>query len=244
MEAKLKTILLAITALVLSVVVVIAAVWCTHHTGGGTCTGLDIRLVDSAKRQWVTVAQLDTWVHRHGLNPIGKELSTIDCDAIEHCLTGHNMVRTAECYITTRGTVRVRVTQRIPVMKVLSADDGYYVDSDRKRMPLNSRIQLAIPTFTGHISERAATHEYFDFALWITQHNYWNTRIASVEVINPRHLILHQHQTSTVILLGSVDGYERKLNKLQKLYTKGFDQIGYTEYRELDLRFAGQVVGR
>jgi len=34
------------------------------------------------------------------------------------------------------------------------------------------------------------------------------------------------------------------MDRLQKLYTKGFDKIGYTDYREYDLRFDGQVVGR
>ena len=46
------------------------------------------------------------------------------------------------------------------------------------------------------------------------------------------------------IILGELDGYEDKMQRLQKLYTKGFDKIGYDNYREYDLRFDGQVVGR
>jgi hypothetical protein len=49
---------------------------------------------------------------------------------------------------------------------------------------------------------------------------------------------------TATIVLGELKGYKRKLNKLQKLYTKGFDQMGYKPYKEYDLRFEGQVVGR
>ena len=44
--------------------------------------------------------------------------------------------------------------------------------------------------------------------------------------------------------IAELEDYEDKLAKLRQLYTKGFDQIGYPEYREYDLRFDNQVVGR
>jgi hypothetical protein len=55
---------------------------------------------------------------------------------------------------------------------------------------------------------------------------------------------LKQEGIDAKIILGSLDGYVEKLSKLQKLYTKGFDKIGYPECKEYDLRFEGQVVSR
>ena len=63
-------------------------------------------------------------------------------------------------------------------------------------------------------------------------------------MINPACLVLLQENDSAKILLGELDGYENKLAKLHTLYTKGFERIGYPKYREYDLRFAKQVVGR
>jgi hypothetical protein len=65
-----------------------------------------------------------------------------------------------------------------------------------------------------------------------------------VHVHNTKHLVLAQHEVKGDIILGELEGYEKKMDRLQKLYTKGFDKIGYTDYREYDLRFDGQVVGR
>jgi hypothetical protein len=45
-------------------------------------------------------------------------------------------------------------------------------------------------------------------------------------------------------VLGALDGYADKLARLRKLYTHGLDEIEHPDYREYDLRFEGQVVGR
>jgi hypothetical protein len=57
-------------------------------------------------------------------------------------------------------------------------------------------------------------------------------------------VILNQVNYDAKILLGTLSGYEDKLARLQKLYTQGFDVLGYPECQELDLRFNGQVVRR
>ena len=80
--------------------------------------------------------------------------------------------------------------------------------------------------------------------LWLSQEEYWGKRIQQVHVINPTYLVLLQENDSAKILLGELDGYESKLAKLHALYTKGFERIGYPNYKEYDLRFAKQVVGR
>ena len=57
-------------------------------------------------------------------------------------------------------------------------------------------------------------------------------------------IVLYQSDYESIILLGSLEEYQEKLDRLQKLYTNGFDRIGYPECQELDLRFKGQVVTR
>jgi hypothetical protein len=45
-------------------------------------------------------------------------------------------------------------------------------------------------------------------------------------------------------LLGTLEEYPSKLKRLHDLYANAFEQIGYPECKELDLRFNGQVVER
>lgn len=222
----------------------VAGVWSAAQPNGALCREVQIVVTDSAKRQFVGEGELHRCLTKAGIHAVGLPMDSIPCQEIEDCLRKHPMVRTAECYKTNGSAVCVRVTQRIPVLYVVSNDGCYYIDSDRKVMPVRASVRVQVPTFEGAISQRAAATAYFDFAQWLREDDYWASRIKSVRVNSPKDIVLLQRNMNARIVLGDLTDYEQKMNKLRLLYTKGFDQLGYTDYREYDLRFAGQVVGR
>ena len=111
-------------------------------------------------------------------------------------------------------------------------------------MPVRTSIEVDVPLFKGAVGKRAATEEYYDFAQWLVANRYWQSRIKHVQVHNAKHLVLAQHDGQGDIILGDLSGYEKKMNRLHKLYSRGLDQIEHPHYREYDLRYDGQVVGR
>ena len=46
------------------------------------------------------------------------------------------------------------------------------------------------------------------------------------------------------VVLGNMQGYERKLAKLRTFLDEGTEAMAGKKYTELDVRFRGQVVGR
>ena len=241
---KIKTIIASVSAVVIVTALFTVAIWASHQPTQEVCSGLKVEITDSLNRRFVEIGELRQLLYREGLLPDGKQMADVSCQAIEDCLLSHEMIRTAECYKTTRGVVRVRITQRVPAMYVVSNEGSYYVDIDRKIMPVRKAIDVDVPVFKGVVGKRAATEEYYDFAKWLSENKYWNSRIQCVQVHNPKHLVLAQKDNSSKIILGDLCEYVEKMGKLQKLYTKGFDQIGYKNYREYDLRYSGQVIGR
>ena len=241
---KIKTIIASVSAAVIVTALFTVAIWASHQPTQEVCSGLKVEITDSLNRRFVEIGELRQLLYREGLLPDGKQMADVSCQAIEDCLLSHEMIRTAECYKTTRGVVRVKITQRVPAMYVVSNEGSYYVDIDRKIMPVRKAIDVDVPVFKGVVGKRAATEEYYDFAKWLSENKYWNSRIQCVQVHNPKHLVLAQKDNSSKIILGDLCEYVEKMGKLQKLYTKGFDQIGYKNYREYDLRYSGQVIGR
>ena len=241
---KIKTIIASVSAAVIVTALFTVAIWASHQPTQEVCSGLKVEITDSLNRRFVEIGELRQLLYREGLLPDGKQMADVSCQAIEDCLLSHEMIRTAECYKTTRGVVRVKITQRVPAMYVVSNEGSYYVDIDRKIMPVRKAIDVDVPVFKGVVGKRAATEEYYDFAKWLSENKYWNSRIQCVQVHNPKHLVLAQKDNSSKIILGDLCEYVEKMGKLQKLYTKGFDQIGYKNYREYDLRYNGQVIGR
>ena len=244
MSHKARNIVFSVLAAVGIVYGLVAGVWTSRQPANAPCAHVYIEVQDSIARRFVTADDLQTYLSRAGFEFRGKPMDEIDCAAIEQCLLHHDLIRTAECYKSPRNIVHVKVTQRIPVIYVVANDGCYYVDSDRKIMPLRASVKVNVLTLEGAVSRRAATEEYFDMAQWLAHDDYWSTRIQRVQVNSPRHIVLTQRGMPARILLGELDGYPQKMNKLQELYTHGFDLIGYPDYSEYDLRFAGQVVGR
>lgn len=244
MKSMVKKIFLIVTVVLCCGAVGIGGGWCATQQDDSLCTIVQVVVKDSLERQFVDVDELTGYLKQHRFYPEGKTMTTIDCHAIEECLQKHDMVREVECYKSPFGCVNIVVEQRVPKLQVVSNDGCYYVDTDRRIMPARQQIEVEVPVFKGNVSERAAREEYFDFVDWLNSNRYWRTRICDVYVANPKHLILAQKGENTKIILGPLDEYSEKLNKLQKLYTKGFSQIGYPDVSEYDLRFTGQVVGR
>lgn len=239
-----KKIFLIVAVVLCCGAVVVGGAWCSAQNDDSPCQVVDIVVNDSLQRQFVDADELEMFLKKNGYFPKGKIMSAVNCHAMEQCLLKHDMVRTASCYKSPFQTVYIRVTQRIPMLSVVSDNGCYYVDTDRRVMPAREKIQVEVPVFKGNVSSRAAVEEYFDFVEWLNDNHYWRALIKEVQVKNPKHLVLNQNGHSAKIILGPLDNYENKLNKLKKLYTKGLDQIGYPDYREYDLRFDGQVVGR
>ena len=220
------------------------AVWSSKRANENACPALEITITDFARRQYVTETELVQLLKTANLYPVGKTAASIPLQGIENTIKQHPMVHDAQCYIQPSGTVCLRLSQRIPVLRVVTGDKSYFVDTERTKMPIRETVKTPVMVATGNIGERLACNELADLVLWIEDNKYWKEKIQSVHVVNPKMVYLVQRPDGTHLILGEISGYKRKLGKLRKLYDKGFDEIGWRTYEELDLRFTGQVVGR
>ena len=241
---KTKNVVLGVFATLLVAGTLVVGAWASEQPSKHECKFLEIHLTDSLERQFVSVDEMRNLVRNSGLNPVGMTMKEVSCHAIEKCLEKHDMIRDAQCYKLPNGGIRIKLRQRVPMFLVVNHDGRFYVDTDRKVMPVRSTIDVDVPVIKGAVSRRAAVEEYYDFSKWLVNNDYWSGRVDYVQVNNPKYLVINQKGVSSTIVLGELNGYQRKMNKLQKLYTKGFDQLGYKPYKEYDLRFEGQVVGR
>ncbi len=219
-------------------------IWSSRRISQQPCPGLEITITDLDERQYVTVEELSLMLQGQGLYPVKKPIASISTETIERAITAHPMVRKAECYRTQAGTVCIRLSQRVPVLRVVGGDESYFVDIDRTRMPIQESVTTPVLVVEGNVGERMAKNELADLAMWIYDNPYWQEKIASVYVVNPKMVYLIQKPDETHLILGEVSGFRRKLGKLRTLYDKGFEQIGWRTYKEIDLRYTGQVVGR
>jgi len=244
MKLRTKHIVLIVAAVIVVGYTIGVAVWTNRQANKHICPSLEITITDFGRRQYVTQEELLKLLKRDSLYPVGVPAAKVSIQRIEEAVQAHPMVRKAECYMNQSGSVRVRLSQREPILRIVTGDVSYFVDRDQTVMPIRESVRTPVLLATGNIGERMACNELAQFALWLEKEPYWQAKIQRVQVVNPRMVYLLQKPDGTHLILGEMTGFRGKMNKLRKLYDRGFEQIGWQTYKEIDLRFKGQVVGR
>lgn len=210
------------------------------------CQVVDIRIVDSLSRQYVTVPELKRYLNNQVGNLVGRSMGSISTQDIENAMAEHPMVRRSECYKRTDGHVVILISQRVPLLKVESEGLTYYIDTDRKKMPTREQIHTRVIKVSGKVDEHMVRGDIADMAEELLDNNYWRDRIDRIQVRDPRTICLYLRDNPTRIILGEPENYSKRMKKLKRFLSaeEEISAITQTTYRELDLRYHNQVIGR
>ena len=205
------------------------------------CKNLEIILADSSNIQLITQKDVAQIIAQNDLNPLGKTIKYIRTESIEEILHKNPMIKAAECYKTPSGTVTVRILQRCPKFRVVGLG-SYYIDIDRKPMPVSTNYAAYVPVVSGRVTTSMASAKMFDFVSYIVDNPFWNAQIEQIYVRDDLKIELVPRVSDAIIVLGTLDNYQAKLGKLYKLYQKGFNVIGWNKYKVIDLEYKDQIV--
>ena len=209
------------------------------------CAGLRYDIEDADARLYLTENELTALLQANDLYPVGRKLNIISLHRIEKAIAHHPMIRTAECFLTPRHEVVIRLTQRRPILRVQTPVDTYFIDSDRRVMPARSSVRDEVLIATGTVGVQIASGPLADFAEWLEEEPYWQERVHHVMVVSPKIVYLYLRDTTQQrFVMGDLRHYDKKLNKLRVFFLNSTPDIKEKNYTELDVRFHGQVIGR
>jgi len=206
------------------------------------CKELHIDIIDTLSRHYLTDNDIISCITKAGLSPVGKKLSTINTAAIENNLKDNRLIKKAECYKTIDGTVRIKVYQRAPILRIFTAKGSYYVDNEGEKMPVPTNFAAYVPVASGFIEDEFATKKLYEFALFLRQDKFWNSQIKQIYVAPNDDIELTPAVGSHQIILGKIENYKENLDKLRLFYEKGISKTGWNKYSVINLKFKNQVV--
>lgn len=143
--------------------------------------------------------------------------------------------------------------------------DGYIVPAGRRSayyVPVvTGQFDLPFrPSFSGRLEEPTDStskkvqesyrflHKLINFVSYIEDDNFWNSQIVQINVTGrpephtEPEVELVPRVGDHVVMLGWLDGYEQKLDKLMKFYRKALPHEGWDKWSYIDLRYDDQVV--
>jgi cell division protein FtsQ len=193
--------------------------------------------------QFVNTEDIKKYVKEKGLDPAGKQLKNINTNAIEEAILTNQLIKKADVFVTNSGSIRASIEERKPLIRIISnSGDNYYIDKEGNKMPLSRRFTAYLPIATGSIKESFAKSDLYKFALFLHDDKFWNAQIEQIVVLPNQDITLIPRVGDHQIILGDLNGYKERLDKLMTFYQNGLNETGWNKYSVINLKFNKQVV--
>lgn len=233
----LKGVGITLIVVTLSGYAVFAAIIADRYYEKKMCNSVIVKIEDFDRYQFITEATVYKALKEANLNPVGKDVTHSMADRMERCVKEINVVRNAICYVRSNGDVIIIVTQREPVYRVITPKKRYYVDSDRKTMPVAGTFASMLPLVTGYVTEDQATGELFDFIEFLYTDPFWKNHIGQVNLKSDGNIELITKIGAEKIVIDNLNTYKEKLAQVIRWYQQYPDMAWSNKYSVVDLRY-------
>lgn len=209
----------------------------------GVCSEMQIFIENNGNEKFLDAGDIESYLTKKGCNPKGKHFEDINTDSIESVICNNKMIKKSEVYVTGNGIIKVNVLERKPILRVISdSGENYYIDDEGKRMPVSSRHTPYLPIATGNIKEEFACNDLYTLAQFLQKDKFWNAQIEQIVVAPNEDITFISRVGNHEIILGKIEGYQKKLDKLLTFYQNGLNETGWNKYSVINLKYDKQVV--
>lgn len=229
-------------------------IWVNNQEKDQRCTEIKISITPESDLFFLSKEDIFQLVggRSNGENLIGSKLKKINTKGMENALESNPFVEKADVFVGIDGKITIKVMQRTPVMRVITAaGNGYYVDSKGRKMPLNLDFAAPVVVVNGFIREPLARGETIsDSALWSVLplanfiHNdpFWKAQIEQIYVDNFKDIKLVPLVGNHTIVFGDSENINEKFDLLKSFYINGLSKVGWDLYKEIIVKYKGQIV--
>lgn len=206
------------------------------------CKGMTLAIKDTVDYGFINYQAIHDLFKKKGVEPTGKPLNEVNVRQLEDLLDGNPFIADAECYLTSGGKVAVHVYQRIPVMRIMSANgDDYYLDYNGQVMYTKGK-PVHVPVATGLIDRKFARDTLYPLARYLYTDAFWRAQIEQVNVTSAQELELVPRVGDHILFLGKPSDYQEKFRKLQTFYQQALNQVGWNKYSRISIEFNNQII--
>ena len=169
-----------ILAALFSLYLLVSLAWGNAAARHRLYKGFDVTVVDSARAQYVTAAEVAAHLSKYIKADENTLLQDINTEDLEEQLYQNRLIEEVRCYKTPSGLLRVDISQRVPILRVLGDSAAYFLDEHGKLMPANLPEAVAVPVATGHISSAYARETLYPFARFLQKNDFWRAQVEQI----------------------------------------------------------------
>lgn len=212
-----------------------------EHLNEKECREVQIA-IDTLDRHFISAHRIVSILTDAHLYPKGKAMKDIRTRALEVKLEENSLIKKASVYKTPSGVVKIEVCQRLPLLRVMTPDESYYIDSEGKIMPVAGQVAVYVPVATGSIDRQFARRELYGLARFLHDDKFWEMQTEQIHVYPNREIEITPRVGNHQILLGKADGFEEKFRHLRLFYEQALNEAGWNRYSKINLKYKNQII--
>lgn len=222
------------------------------------CRKIEVTIKDSNDYRFVTRERIFGLVQNEKTPVLGGPTGEIEMESIEKEVLKLKELERAEVYHTIDGTLHVDADQRDPMMRLINRyGRTVYLDVNGMIIPYSRYFTPRVLVVSGYIEipEKAIrqgninsmdynsiVRKVFRLAGYVTKDDFWSGQVEQIWVNPQQELEIVPRAGNHIIKFGAADNYIKKFNYLETLYTDALPKVGWDSYREINLRYDGQII--
>lgn len=257
MKKRWRNILFLGLGVALAVYLIISLNFASSKNGEVLCKAINVQILDKDLLSLVTEGDVVSIIQSSGERVIGMPVKDIAVFKIQELLDSKSFIKTVSVYTTIDGLLNVKLTQRIPVVRVHTPTGAFYMDSEGFVFPLSNAYTHYVPVVTGDMplpfklpfkgelpanDEAKPLRDLLGFIAFLEKDSFWNAEIEQINILPNTDVELVPRTGNHIVRLGKFDKFEYKLQKLFTFYKKALPVEGWSKYAMLDLQYSNQVV--
>ena len=189
-------------------------------------------------------------IHEQGVKE-GQAIGELNLNTLEKYLETIRWIKQVELFLDNAQVLQVKIEQRIPIARIFTASgNSFYIDKEGLQLPLKQLTVLRLPVFTNFPSDQEKLskpdslllNDVLHFTQAVATDSFFMAQTAQVNIASNGDFELVPSVGDHLVLIGSVENIEDKLNRLYTFYKKVWVQSGLNAYQVIDCRFDNQIV--
>lgn len=253
------------TVLIIGVVVLLAFTKSTHNERSINELIVKISYAENAKSDiLITYEDVESYLFHHFDSIEHKSIGEVSIFEIEQKLSEMDYVEDVEAFIQLNGDIHISITQRRPLIRIMHQNgESYYLDREGKIMPIRDRYPSKLMICNGFIGHQRYVNnidsipypenadyevlsqnlkDIYFLAKEIDDNPLLKTQVTQIYLNEKKEFELIPLIGDQIIYLGDISRLKEKLMYLETFYHQETNNLGWTQYKTLNLKFRNQVV--
>ncbi len=168
-------------------------------------------------------------------------LHEINVSEMEKELNQYPFIKNAQVYITNNGHLFTDIIQEVPVVRVASNKESFYITHEGNKIPLSNHFSAKVFLLDGNIKKDEYT-KISELANALNEDKLLKTLVAGIHKDKHNSFILLTADGEYSIEIGEIAHLKEKIENFNIFYNQYLSKNSESPYRKINLNYINQII--